>query len=99
MKPLSLYVHIPFCIVKCGYCDFNSYALDTLLEKGHAGEDWARRYGDALMAETKSRAEQLSLKGREVGTIFFGGGYALALPGRRNEARSGLHHRIVRPRA
>ena len=80
MKPLSLYVHIPFCIVKCGYCDFNSYALDTLLEKGHAGEDWARRYGDALMAETKSRAEQFSLNGREVGTIFFGGGTPSLFP-------------------
>ena len=80
MKPLSLYVHIPFCIVKCGYCDFNSYALDTLLEKGHAGEDWARRYGDALMAEAKSRAEQFSLNGREVGTIFFGGGTPSLFP-------------------
>ncbi len=80
MKPLSLYVHIPFCIAKCGYCDFNSYALDTLLEKGHAPEDWARRYADALTEEIKSRVEQFSLEGREVGTIFFGGGTPSLFP-------------------
>ena len=80
MKPLSLYVHIPFCIAKCGYCDFNSYALDTLLEKGHAAEDWARRYADALIEETKNRVEQFSLKGREVATVFFGGGTPSLFP-------------------
>ena len=80
MKPLSLYVHIPFCIAKCGYCDFNSYALDTLLEKGHAPEDWARRYTDALTEEIESRVEQFSLEGREVGTIFFGGGTPSLFP-------------------
>ena len=80
MKPLSLYIHIPFCIAKCGYCDFNSYALDTLLEKGHAEEDWARRYADALTAEIKNRAQELSLEGREVGTIFFGGGTPSLFP-------------------
>lgn len=80
MKPLSLYVHIPFCIAKCGYCDFNSYALDTLLEKGHADEDWARRYADALMEETKNRIEEYSLEGREVATIFFGGGTPSLFP-------------------
>lgn len=80
MKPLSLYIHIPFCIAKCGYCDFNSYALDTLLEKGHAEEDWARRYADALTEEIKSRTEAFSLEGREVGTIFFGGGTPSLFP-------------------
>ena len=80
MKPLSLYVHIPFCIAKCGYCDFNSYALETLLEKGHAAEGWARRYADALMEETRSRLDEFSLKGREVDTIFFGGGTPSLFP-------------------
>ena len=80
MKPLSLYVHIPFCIAKCGYCDFNSYALDTLLEKGHATDDWAGRYADALIEEAGSRVEQFSLKGREVATVFFGGGTPSLFP-------------------
>ena len=80
MKPLSLYVHIPFCIAKCGYCDFNSYALETLLEKGHAAEDWARRYAEALMEETKNRIEEYSLEGRKVATVFFGGGTPSLFP-------------------
>ena len=80
MKPLSLYIHIPFCIAKCGYCDFNSYALDTLLEKGHASEDWAPRYADALMEEIKNRVEGFSLEGRKVATIFFGGGTPSLFP-------------------
>ena len=80
MKPLSLYVHIPFCIAKCGYCDFNSYALDTLLEKGHATDDWARRYADALLEEIKNRIDRFSLKDRAVGTIFFGGGTPSLFP-------------------
>ncbi len=80
MKPLSLYAHIPFCIVKCGYCDFNSYALDALTEKGRAGGDWARRYADALTEELRGRAKRLSLEGREVDTIFFGGGTPSLFP-------------------
>ena len=80
MKPLSLYIHIPFCIAKCGYCDFNSYALDTLVEKGHVDDDWARRYADALMEETKGRIEEFSLEGRRIETIFFGGGTPSLFP-------------------
>ncbi len=80
MKPLSLYVHVPFCIAKCGYCDFNSYALDSLMEKGRADADWARRYADALMKETKGRVRQFSLQGGEVKTIFFGGGTPSLFP-------------------
>ena len=80
MKTLSLYIHIPFCIAKCGYCDFNSYALDTLLEKGHAADDWARRYADALVEETRNRIGEFSLAGRKVATIFFGGGTPSLFP-------------------
>ncbi len=80
MKPLSLYIHIPFCIAKCGYCDFNSYALETLMEKGHADADWARRYADALIEEARSRVARLSLEGRRIGTIFLGGGTPSLFP-------------------
>ena len=63
MKPLAVYVHIPFCFVKCGYCDFNTYAgLDAL--KG----DYAR----ALVREVESYRDLLAA--REVTSISFGGG-------------------------
>ena len=43
--PLSVYVHIPFCTVKCGYCDFNAYA---------GMEELKVSYGEALVAETRA---------------------------------------------
>ncbi len=63
MNPLSVYVHIPFCTVKCGYCDFNAYAgMDALKDA----------YGEALVAEAHAAAPLLL--GRTVRTIAFGGG-------------------------
>jgi len=61
--PFGIYVHIPFCTAKCGYCDFNSYA-------GH--DHLIPSYGEALLAEASlwSRAAG----GRTVTSIFFGGG-------------------------
>ena len=63
MKPLAVYVHIPFCTVKCGYCDFNAYAgLDAIKPA----------YRDAVLAELDAWAPVLD--GREVSSIAFGGG-------------------------
>ena len=63
MNPLAVYVHIPFCTVKCGYCDFNAYAgLDGL----------KRSYRDALLAEIAGRSTDLSR--HTVTSIAFGGG-------------------------
>lgn len=63
MNPIAVYVHIPFCTVKCGYCDFNAYAgLDALKPE----------YRDALVAEVAGWAP--SLDGRVVTSIAFGGG-------------------------
>jgi oxygen-independent coproporphyrinogen-3 oxidase len=62
--PLSLYVHIPWCVRKCPYCDFNSHALNNALPE--------YEYIDALIADLK---QDLHLaQGREIKTIFFGGG-------------------------
>jgi len=62
-EPLSLYLHIPFCTLKCSYCDFNSYAgLEGLV----------RPYVDALAAEMRLWGE--AVRGRPVATVFFGGG-------------------------
>jgi putative oxygen-independent coproporphyrinogen III oxidase len=62
--PLSLYVHFPWCVRKCPYCDFNSYTLQGELDEG--------RYVGAL--EKDLEAQALEVPGREVISIFFGGG-------------------------
>lgn len=56
----GVYVHIPFCIVRCNYCDFNAYS---------GLEHLADRYVEALLAEIDGRAD-----GRAIRTVFFGGG-------------------------
>src|SRR5262245_714090 len=60
---IGLYVHIPFCTAKCGYCDFNSYA-------GH--DHLVPSYTDALITEASLWAK--TVQGRPVETVFFGGG-------------------------
>ncbi|MEP7063149.1 MAG: radical SAM family heme chaperone HemW [Betaproteobacteria bacterium] len=64
LPPLSLYIHIPWCIRKCPYCDFNSHEA-----KGDVDEI---AYVDALMADLESALP--SVWGRKVHTIFIGGG-------------------------
>ena len=61
--PIGLYVHVPFCTVKCSYCDFNSYAgIDDLQDA------WL----DAALAELSLWAPHVA--GREFSTVFIGGG-------------------------
>jgi len=60
---LGLYIHIPFCISKCKYCDFNSYKLNL---------DEKRKYLNALQKEMKFYKEEV--RGEEIDTIFIGGG-------------------------
>lgn len=61
----SLYIHIPYCQVKCPYCDFNSYASTSWPEDA---------YTDALLAELRLHTATAPFAGAEVATIFFGGG-------------------------
>jgi len=63
MKPLSLYLHVPFCAAKCAYCDFASFP-------GREGE-WGR-YFEALWNEIE--AWKPRLRGYEAATVFIGGG-------------------------
>ncbi len=65
MKPFSLYIHIPYCISKCPYCDFNSHVVAQIPERG---------YTDALIRELDHYASAPNWQGRTVQTIFFGGG-------------------------
>jgi putative oxygen-independent coproporphyrinogen III oxidase len=64
LPPLSLYVHIPWCMKKCPYCDFNSHE-----RRGDVPE---ARYVDALIADLEFALP--SIWGRRVDTVFFGGG-------------------------
>ena len=64
LPPLSLYVHLPWCVRKCPYCDFNSYTM---------GDDAPReRYLDALLADLDVESQRAN--GRELVSIFLGGG-------------------------
>ncbi len=64
LPPLSLYIHIPWCVQKCPYCDFNSHAL-----KGEVPHD---DYVAHLLADLDADLPLVS--GREIRTIFIGGG-------------------------
>ncbi|MBE7211248.1 MAG: coproporphyrinogen III oxidase [Gluconacetobacter diazotrophicus] len=63
LPPLALYVHWPFCLAKCPYCDFNSHVRDVVPE---------RRFVAALRRELEHEARLLGR--RRLGSIFFGGG-------------------------
>ena len=67
--PLALYIHYPWCVRKCPYCDFNSHTL-----RGDATPDTGleARYIDALVADIESALPQVW--GRRVHTVFIGGG-------------------------
>jgi oxygen-independent coproporphyrinogen-3 oxidase len=64
LPPLSLYVHIPWCVRKCPYCDFNSHEA-----RGDVPE---RRYVDAVIADLERALPDVW--GRKVVSVFFGGG-------------------------
>nr|WP_245555712.1 radical SAM family heme chaperone HemW [Gordonia soli] len=66
--PLGLYVHVPFCATRCGYCDFNTYTAGEL-GSSSSPESWRT----AVRAELDLAAELMSPR-RPVSTIFVGGG-------------------------
>ena len=75
--PFGVYVHVPFCSVRCGYCDFNTYTADEL------GEGATRAsYADTAIAEIELAARTLAARGDlpPVETVFFGGGTPTQLP-------------------
>jgi oxygen-independent coproporphyrinogen-3 oxidase len=66
LPPLSLYVHLPWCIKKCPYCDFNSHAAD--------GDPPRERYLGALIEDLRSEARSGRAAGRALQSLFLGGG-------------------------
>ncbi len=85
LVPLSLYVHVPWCLRKCPYCDFNSHAVQGDLPQ--------REYLKALLADMD--LEMAGVQGRRLSSIFIGGGTpSLMDPPFFAELLSGLQARI-----
>ncbi len=85
LPPLAAYVHIPWCVRKCPYCDFNSHAAGASLP-----ED---AYVTALLADLECDLDQV--QSRKLTSIFFGGGTpSLFSPGALDRILDGLEQRI-----
>ena len=63
LPPLSLYVHIPWCVKKCPYCDFNSHTTKEVPEKAYLEQ-----------VKKDLHADLIFVQGRPLNSIFFGGG-------------------------
>ncbi len=70
MREMEIYVHIPFCVQKCSYCDFLSMPADDDVKKQYIGR---------LKEEIRQMSEEYP--GRPVKSVFFGGGTPSILPG------------------
>ena len=70
MNSLGLYIHIPYCLHKCGYCDFNSHKINT---------EEMKSYVTALLREMVKYAKSPAGE-RQIDTIFLGGGTPTTLP-------------------
>lgn len=83
--PLSLYIHLPWCVRKCPYCDFNSHELKNNLPE--------KEYVAALLQELDSHLHLVA--DREIRTIFFGGGTPSLFSGAAlNELLMGVKKRL-----
>lgn len=68
VRDFGVYVHVPFCAVRCGYCDFNTYAPGEVEGATTAG------YVDAALAEMAFAGTAMGAEVRPAATVFFGGG-------------------------
>jgi putative oxygen-independent coproporphyrinogen III oxidase len=73
--PFGIYVHVPFCMTRCGYCDFNTYTA-TELGSGATRES----YATLAVAEIRLAGSVLAGRSGPVQTVFFGGGTPTLLP-------------------
>jgi oxygen-independent coproporphyrinogen-3 oxidase len=76
-RPFAFYVHVPFCRVRCGYCDFNTYTAEEL---GSAPGASRTTYVDAAIEEIRLARKVLGPVDVPVATVFFGGGTPTLLP-------------------
>lgn len=76
-RPFAVYVHVPYCTTRCGYCDFTTYTADELgTNPGASREGWAA----AALSEVRLAARVLGPSVPAVDAVFFGGGTPTVLP-------------------
>jgi putative oxygen-independent coproporphyrinogen III oxidase len=77
-QPFGIYLHVPFCATRCGYCDFNTYTADEL----GSGPDTVTRasYVDTVLLELRLARHRLGSGTPRVDTVFVGGGTPTLLP-------------------
>ena len=80
MEEIGIYIHIPFCVRKCDYCDFISYA---------GKEEKMLAYVDSLQKEIVEKAKNIRNEKKVIDTIYIGGGTPSFLPLGRIQAKVG----------
>ena len=78
-RPFGVYVHVPFCSVRCGYCDFNTYTLSEIGDGTLPGTSTAT-FAQAALTELDLAAAVLGDRAPRVDTVFVGGGTPTMLP-------------------
>jgi len=76
-RTFHAYIHVPFCLVRCGYCDFNTYTAQEI------GSSSQSSFARDLVSEIEFSKSALNLSGipeRSINTVFFGGGTPTLLP-------------------
>ncbi|CAI7976841.1 MULTISPECIES: radical SAM family heme chaperone HemW [unclassified Parafrankia] len=76
-RPFGVYVHVPYCAARCGYCDFNTY---TPAELGAGGQGGAASFVDSVATEARLARSVLGERDLTVSTVFVGGGTPTLLP-------------------
>src|SRR5699024_10004533 len=73
-RPLGFYVHVPFCVTRCGYCDFNTYTAEELVSRDGGVTASRSTYAEQAIGEIALADRVLSGPRPAVNTVFVGGG-------------------------
>jgi putative oxygen-independent coproporphyrinogen III oxidase len=79
-RPFGIYVHVPFCITRCGYCDFNTYTAAELGGQDGSASVSLEGYPGLAIAEIGLARKALGAADLPVSTVFFGGGTPTLMP-------------------
>ncbi|ASU83065.1 coproporphyrinogen III oxidase [Nocardiopsis gilva YIM 90087] len=79
-RMFGFYVHVPFCVTRCGYCDFNTYTADELRSRDGGATASRETYAEQAIAEIRFARRVLGAADIPVSTVFVGGGTPTLLP-------------------